>query len=383
MASRTYDAVIIGGGIVGANSAIQLSRAGVDDVAVLEADHPASKASGRAAGNLTIYRHERFGSEASQFARELYEEYESKYDDLTFHQEQSYSIAYSEEGAEYLQSEDQETTVETEYLDAAELAEREPAFGNEDVTAALRFENAVYTDPEQLTLAAHAIAEEEGVTVDITEARDFETEGENITVETTDSEYEAPVVVIAAGAWSKRLLQQTNTDVALQPRTSQIAILETPGEIDLPMWSVPDFSVYGRPTPEGRVLFGGGTATRIEDLEGFKNHAQVPFLGQVGEYGASIIPDLEGATLHDHWAGRVSATPDRFPYIGESEVDGLYLCTGFNGEGISNSPFAARLLADLVVDREPIVDPSDFDPGRFDGTEEFEISNAVEWWADR
>ena len=383
MASKPCDAVIVGGGIVGANCAVQLSRAGVDDVVVLEADGPASKASGRAAGNLTTYRHERFGPDASRFGRELYEEYEDKYDDLTLHRDQSYSIAYSEEGAEHLRSEYKTTTFETEFLDAAALTNREPAFATEGVTGALRFENAVFTDPEQLTLAAHAVAKDEGVIVDVTKAEGFETEDEQITVETTDDTYKAPVVVVAAGAWSKKLLKLAGTDAALQPRTSQIAILDTPNEIDLPMWAAPDFSIYGRSTPDGRVLFGGGTETLIRDLEGFKNRAQMPFLDQLAEHAPNIVPALEGATLYDDWAGRVTATPDRYPYIGETEVDGMYLCAGFNGEGISNSPFGARLLADLVVDREPIVDPTEFDPMRFNGDEEFEISNAVEWWADR
>lgn len=383
MSSTDFDAVVVGGGIVGANCALQLTRSGMDDVVIVESDGPASKASGRAAGNLTIYRHERFGAEASRFGRELYEEYEKKYDDLTFHRGKSYSIAYSEEGARHLESENESTTVDTELLDAAELAEREPEFATDDVTAALRIEEAFYTDPEQLTLAAHSVARDEGVSLEIDEVNDVNAGSDSITVEATNTSYEAPIVVLAAGAWTKRLLQRAGTDVALRPRTSQIAILEPPTQVNLPMWGAPDLSVYGRSTPDGRVLFGGGTTTPVTDLEEFHNRARVPFLRQVGEYAPELIPVLEDATLQDDWAGRVSATPDRYPYIGETDIEGLYVCGGFNGEGISNSPFGARLLADLVTGSEPFVDPSEFDPMRFRGDEEFEISDAVEWWADR
>lgn len=383
MASMPFDAVVVGDGIVGANCAVQLARAGVDDIIMLERDAPASKASGRAAGNLTIYRHERFGAEASRVGRDLYEEYERAYDNLTFHRGKSYSIAYSDEGAHYLCSADESTTIETELLSTAELADREPAFATDDVTAALCIDEAVYTDPEQLTLAAHAVARDEGISLEIEEVRDFEVEGKGISVKTTNGSYEAPVVVVAAGAWTKRLLQRAGTDIALQPRTSQIAILNPPNNVDLPMWGAPDWSVYGRATSDGRVLFGGGTTTPVKDLEEFRNRARVPFLRQVGERAPEIIPLLEDATLHDDWAGRVSATPDRYPYIGETDIEGLYVCGGFNGEGISNSPFGARLLADLIVGDESLVDPSEFDPTRYQGDEEFEISDAVEWWADR
>lgn len=383
MSSQSYEAIIVGGGIVGANCAVQLARAGYDEVLMLEADEPASKASGRAAGSLTIYSHERFGEEASRFGRTLYNEYESNNDELTLHHETSYSIAFTETGADYLRNEHKSSSFETTFLDAKQLGKRETTLGTEDVKGALRFRDSVYTDPKQLTLAAHAVAKEEGGTLEIAEARDFEAGREHVTVETADRTYEAPVVVVAAGAWTKRLLNCAGTDIALRPRTSQIAVLDTPEPVDIPMWKAPDFSVYGRPTPEGRILFGGGTTTPIPNLETFSKRARVPFLRQLVGNGSDIVPAIEDATLHDDWAGRVSATPDRYPYVGETEIDGLYVCCGFNGEGISNSPFAARLLADLVVDREPIVDPTPFDPTRFVGDEEFGINDAVEWWVDR
>lgn len=383
--THDHDAVVVGGGIAGANCALQLARAGMTDVLVLESEVPASKASGRAAGNLTTYRHERFGAAASRLGRELYEELAAANDDLALHRERSYSVAYTDEGADSLREEAESTTLETELLTAEEFAERETAFATGEVTAALCMRDAVYTDPKRLTLAVHAAAREEGVELAIDTVRNLGPgDGdERITVETDTGEYDAPVVVVAAGAWTRRLLRRAGTDVALQPRTSQIAILDPPEPMDVPIWSAPDFSVYGRPTPEGRILFGGGTSTPIGDLDGFRTRALVPFLGQVAERGPSVMPALERATLHEDWAGRVSATPDRHPHVGETDVDGLYVCAGFNGEGISNGPFAARLLADLVLDRDPLVDPSPFDPMRYPGDETFEIGNAVEWWDDR
>lgn len=383
MSKDSPDAVIVGGGIVGANCALQLARAGVDDIVLLESDEPASKASGRAAGSLTIYSHERFGSEASALGRELYESLATERDSLHLHRERSYAVARSEQGAAYLRNEHESLSIETDLLTAEELAAQETVFATEDVTAALRIPEAVYTDPKELTLAVHAAARAEGVCTKTATVTDLSGSDGTVTVKTDEGIYESPIVVVAAGAWTKRLLQRAGTDVALQPRTSQIVILDPPEPMDMPLWRAPDFSVYGRPTQDGRILFGGGTSTPIRDVDGFNPRALVPFLGQVGERAPMIIPALEAATLHDDWAGRVSATPDRLPYIGESVVDGLYVCAGFNGEGISNSPFGARLLADIIVGRDPIVDPEPYQPTRYEGGEEFEIGNAVEWWDDR
>lgn len=383
MAVTSAEAIVIGGGIVGANCALQLARKGLDDVVVLEADEPASKASGRAAGHLTIYRHERFGAEASQFGRELYESYSKTVDALTLHRDEAYSIAYSEEGADYLEDDHHSSTLDTTFLSPGAFGEREPAFAAEDVTAAVHYPEAVFTDPQQLTLAAHEVAKTEGVVLERATVREIDNAGQHHTVVTDIDDYKAPVVVVAAGVWTKRLLQTAGADVALRPRTSQIAILDPPASLDLPIFGAPDFSVYGRTRTDGRILLGGGTNTPIEDVDSFRNRALVPFLRQLGQRAPHLVPALEDATLYDDWAGRVSATPDRYPYVGETSVEGLFVCGGFNGEGISNSPFGARLLADLVVGDDPIVNPAPFDPTRFTGDEEFEISDAVEWWADR
>lgn len=383
MSSESHEAVVIGGGIVGAHCALQLAESGFDDVVILERDDPASKASGRAAGSLTIYGQERFSPEASRFGRELYEDLEAKHDDLTFYPEPEYSLAHTEEGAEHLRHDHESTTLDSELLTPEELAEREPAFATEDVTAALVHGESKYTDPKQLTLAVHAEAAARGVELIREGVTDLTPKRGGVTVETAGGSREAPVVVVAAGAWSKRLVNRAGTDIALKPRTSQIAILEPEEALHTPAWGAMDYSIYGRPTPEGRVLFGGGVSTPIHDLEAFRTRALVPFLKEVGHFAPYVFPELESATLYDDWAGRVSATPDRHPHIGETDVDGLYVCAGFNGEGVSNSPFGGRLLADLVTGGEPLADPARFDPTRYDGDEEFRIGSAVEWWADR
>lgn len=381
--ARSHDAVIVGGGIAGGVCALQLSAAGLDDVTVIERDDPAGKASGRAAGNITTYRKERFGPTAARFGREFYEDLAARRA-VTLHPSRAYTIAYTDEGADTLRRKDDSLTVGTELLTGAELAAAEPALAGDDVTAALRFQEARYTDPAALTRAVHAEARDHGVALERATATGLDPGDGRVTVETNAGDHAAPTVVVAAGAWTDRLLASAGARVALTPRISQIAVLDPPADrsLDVPIWSAPDYSVYGRSTPDGRVLFGGGVSASV-DLDGFRPRARVPFLGEIAGRGASVIPALSDASLHDDWAGRVSATPDLRPHIGATRVEGLYVCAGFNGEGISNAPFAGRLLADLVAGREPIVDPEPFDPTRHDPDAEFAIGNAVEWTADR
>jgi sarcosine oxidase subunit beta len=58
-------------------------------------------------------------------------------------------------------------------------------------------------------------------------------------------------------------------------------------------------------------------------------------------------------------------SPDGNPIIGPAGVDGLYLINGFSGHGFQHSPAAGRVLADLIVGRDPGLDVSPFALERF------------------
>jgi len=50
-------------------------------------------------------------------------------------------------------------------------------------------------------------------------------------------------------------------------------------------------------------------------------------------------------------------------------VPGFYLATGFSGHGFGIGPGAGRLMAELVTNETPVVDPAPFRYSRFtDGT---------------
>ena len=65
----------------------------------------------------------------------------------------------------------------------------------------------------------------------------------------------------------------------------------------------------------------------------------------------------------DYVAGLSTYTPDGAFIIGEAKP-GLFIATGCNGSGIAASGGIARLLADLLLGREPAIDPTAFDPAR-------------------
>lgn len=81
---------------------------------------------------------------------------------------------------------------------------------------------------------------------------------------------------------------------------------------------------------------------------------------------AKGFPALQNAELVQSWAGMIDVTPDAIPVIsGVDAVPGLYIATGFSGHGFGIGPGAGQLVADLVLGATPCVDPAAFRLSRF------------------
>jgi glycine/D-amino acid oxidase-like deaminating enzyme len=79
-----------------------------------------------------------------------------------------------------------------------------------------------------------------------------------------------------------------------------------------------------------------------------------------------IYPAFAASRVAERWAGCIDATPDAVPVMsGVDSLPGLTLATGFSGHGFGIGPGAGRLVADLVTGRTPAVDPSPFRYSRF------------------
>ncbi len=77
-------------------------------------------------------------------------------------------------------------------------------------------------------------------------------------------------------------------------------------------------------------------------------------------------PAFADARIAQSWAGFIDATPDAVPVISHVEkIVGLIVATGFSGHGFGISPGAGHLVADLACGVKPIVEPREFRLSRF------------------
>lgn len=82
------------------------------------------------------------------------------------------------------------------------------------------------------------------------------------------------------------------------------------------------------------------------------------------------FPAFAKARIVERWAGMIDGTPDAVPVIGEIEkVPGLYMLSGLSGHGFGLGPGAGRLMAEIATGENTCVDPTPFRFSRFsDGT---------------
>ena len=79
-----------------------------------------------------------------------------------------------------------------------------------------------------------------------------------------------------------------------------------------------------------------------------------------------MFPAFAGMQVAGSWGGMIDVTPDAVPVIDRVEaLPGFFLATGFSGHGFGIGPGAGKLMADLVTGDTPVVDPTPFRFARF------------------
>jgi glycine/D-amino acid oxidase-like deaminating enzyme len=79
-----------------------------------------------------------------------------------------------------------------------------------------------------------------------------------------------------------------------------------------------------------------------------------------------IYPAFANMRIEESWAGMIDATPDAVPVIDKiATIPGLFMASGFSGHGFGLGPGAGQLMAEIVTNQKPCVDPSPFRFARF------------------
>ncbi len=160
----------------------------------------------------------------------------------------------------------------------------------------------------------------------------------------------ARALVVAAGAWSKGVLQSLGHSIPVAPFRAQVVRLRPrPLLPPFPTLHDLDLGLYVRSAPDGRVLAGDGTGSTEEDPFRWEAEADRSFVERMEASVGSLLGGLPTAPREAASAGLCTASPDRYPLVGRvPRAEGLYIATGFNGFGVMRAGGLARRLAEAI-----------------------------------
>ena len=182
----------------------------------------------------------------------------------------------------------------------------------------------------------------------------IERRGGQWAVETSNSGvFRAPVVVNAAGAWGDEVGALAGaTPLGLVPKRRTAAIID-PSPHDVEHWPmVLDIqeSWYARPEARTRLM-----VSPADETPSFPHDVRPEEIDvALGIDRMQQALDISVRRVEHSWAGLRSFTPDGSLAFGwDARVEGFFWSVGQGGYGIQTSPAAGRLVADLVLGRDP------------------------------
>jgi len=160
--------------------------------------------------------------------------------------------------------------------------------------------------------------------------------------------------LVAAGAWTGGLLQDTNLALPIKPVRGQMLVLRSqPGHISHIILKQGHYLI---PRQDGRILVG----STVEEA-GFDRAITESARRELWAAARELVPSLKQCSVEHHWAGLRPGSPDGIPYIGEHpRVRGLFVCAGHFRNGIVLAPASVRLVTDLMLGRQPLFDPTPY-----------------------
>jgi glycine oxidase len=355
---RTWDAIVIGAGIIGLSLAIELNKRGLK-VLIVEKGEPGREASWAAGGMLIDCPMEtrpemRDLATASaamypEFVHELQDESRLKIDLRAFG-----TIVFDQGAAE------QRPATMGAYDFPSPLTELEPELRIQDLDPLFLNERCV--DPRDLTTAAIAAARHRGIDFssgDHVFAVDI-ADGKTSGVHTNKTRFAAPIVVNCAGAWAAQIGPYK---FPTRPVKGQMLCVVLP-EKEMVRHVVRTPDVYLIPRSNGRMLIG---ATQEE--AGFDKQVVPDTILKLRQAALNLVPRLTEAHILESWAGLRPGTPDGLPILGATSTPGYFVATGHFRDGILLAPVTAKLMAEAIVGRNHATgaefDIAKFSPDRF------------------
>jgi sarcosine oxidase subunit beta len=372
----TADAIVVGGGTVGAWCAYFLRRSGVGRVTLVEKRTLGEGASSRAAGVVRTQGGTRWAVQLGEWSRKFY---------LRQHDEIGIDSGFTQQGyllpcftqADVAAARDRMAMqtalgLSVRWLQPAEVDELNPTLAaGSTLGGTFCAEDGYLSPPRNVTAYAVALATS-GVQVrERLACIGLLTDGDAVTgAATSAGPICAPLVVLTGGPELAEVAALAGIRVPTGGVRHQVAVTQRHPDLHpsrLPMVFDLSAGLYWRPE-EGGMLFG---MSNPDEAPGAASCVDEPYLAQMRRRLAELVPVTAGLGLRRVWAATIDYTPDHLPIIGPARVKDRTLngvtVVSAGGAGMMWGPGVARAAADVALTgTSDVVDTAQLGLDRFD-----------------
>jgi D-hydroxyproline dehydrogenase subunit beta len=367
MSRATFDAVIVGAGIVGAACADEFARRGMK-VAVVDRGQIASGATSAGMGHVVVMDDSEAQFALTRYSQQLWHKMRPELpSDVEYEQCGTIWVAADEEEMAEVRRKHAyyaERRVATKILDAQSLRRLEPNLREGLIGGLLVTEDIVINPPSAARFLMER-GQKRGATVYLGRSVSLAAQGK---VQADDIEIKAKIVVNAAGAYADEM----TPGLEIKKRKGHLVITDRyPGFLCHQLvelgylksaHSISSDSVAFnvQPRPNGQILIGSSRQYGADQPD-----VESAILNRMLQRAYEYMPGLARMSTVHARAGFRAATPGKLPLIGPWPGDtSLFVATGHEGLGITTSLATARILVDQIVGAKPEIPIEPYLPSR-------------------
>lgn len=354
---RSYDAVIIGGGVHGLAAAYYLAaNHGITDVAVLDKGYLGSGGSGR---NTAILRSNYLTPEGVRFydrSIKLYQRLAADLDfNVMFSQRGHLTLAHSDASLRTMRWRAEVNKIEHVDSDVIGPAEVKRLVPFLDVSPAARYPvlGALWHPPGGIirhdavvwgyargasALGVHLHQNTEVTGIDVTG-------GQVRGVRTSQGDIATPVVLNATAGWCTLISDMAGVAMPVQTFPLQAAVTEPVKPFLSTVVVSGTLHVYVSQTDRGELVFGAS----VDPFTSYSMRGSLEFIEGLAGHVLELMPALNKVRVLRQWAGLCDMTPDFSPIMGSTPVRGFLTDVGWGTYGFKAGPVAGEAMAECIA----------------------------------
>ncbi|MFO7675408.1 MAG: FAD-binding oxidoreductase [bacterium] len=351
--NRTADAIVIGGGVIGAATGYYLARLG-RKVLLLERDFPCAGSTGRCIGGIRAqFTHDlsvRVMLESVRLFSELDRELGRGVD---WHQGGYLFLAFDEARERAFKDAiavQRRYGLKVDYVGVDDCARIVPGLDTAGLRGGAYCPTDGQADPFKVTYGFLAgIRRLGGTVLTGTEVTKINVRGDRVVSVTTrrGDEFFAPAVLNAAGPWAADVGRLAGVGVPVTADRHESLVTEAVERLFDPM--LVDYRADGcyfvQHVGTGHFI---GCYTPVPLVPGHDTSVTDEFLTEMPRRMVRLVPRLAGVKVLRQWAGSYEMSPDGNPICDRTPVEGFFVAGGMSGHGFMFGPAVGRLMAELI-----------------------------------